>query len=106
VVRVRFRLADLPDGLEAEPVSALATDLCEGGIYMSAPLAARLTRGARVELEIDAGRHGRIRARACVARLSRADGVGIFLGHASHLRVMDTSQKSIPQRVRGNQPGR
>jgi PilZ domain len=76
VVRVRFRLAGLPDGLEADPVAALATDLCEGGIYMAAPLAARLERGARVDLEIDAGRHGSIRAQARVAH-RRKDGCGL-----------------------------
>jgi PilZ domain-containing protein len=76
VVRVRFRLGDLPQGLEADPVDALAADLCEGGIYLRAPLAALLTPGALVDLEIDAGRHGSIQARARVAH-RREDGCGL-----------------------------
>ena len=76
VVRVRFNLADLPHGLEADPVDALAADLCEGGMYVRAPLAALLAPGALVELEIDAGRHGCIRARARVAH-HRDDGCGL-----------------------------
>ena len=76
VVRVRLRLADLAHGLEADPVDALAIDLCEGGICVRAPLAALLAPGARVDLEIDAGRHGCIKAAARVAH-RREDGCGL-----------------------------
>jgi hypothetical protein len=53
VVRVRFNLADLPHGLEADPVDALAADLCEGGIYVRAPLAALLAPGGVALLVTD-----------------------------------------------------
>jgi hypothetical protein len=86
VVRVRFRLIDLPDRLEHEPVDSLAIDLCEGGLFLRAPLAARLPRDLHVELDIDAGRHGRVSATARVAH-HRGDGCGVRFDALDHKTI-------------------
>ena len=47
----------------------------------------------------------RFRAHVHLARVSRPGGIGVFVGHACHLSVMDTSRGASPGGYGGTSPG-